>query len=78
MTRDEIIERYCLLASEVWNATTSPIHPNDCFCGKGGFWESPSYDDTQFRNDGKALEFIERVVREALANPNQTQTGEDR
>lgn len=67
MTRKEIIDRYCLLASEVWNRTIEPIHPNDCFCQAGGLWNSPSYSDDDFRNDGQALEFIERVVRAELA-----------
>lgn len=67
MTRKEIVDRYCLLASEVWAATIDPIHPNDCFCTSGGFWGSPSYSDEGFRNDGQALEFIERVVRAELA-----------
>lgn len=67
MTRQEVVERYCLLASDVWAATIEPIHPNDCFCQSGGFWGTGSYGEADYRNDGQALEFIERVVRAELS-----------
>lgn len=65
MTRLEIIERLCKIAEEV-RTETGMTGPNDCFCGKGGFWSSPSYTDAQYRNDGEVLAFIERAVRDAL------------
>lgn len=68
MPRREIIKRFCILQSEVWRAVIDPIHASDCFCRQGGFWKSDSHarDEDGVRNDGQALEWIERVVREAL------------
>lgn len=69
MTRQEVIARYCRLASDVWNAVGQAASPNDCFCGEGGLWRSPAYASTpsSYQNDGAALEWIERVVRAELA-----------
>jgi len=72
MTREEIIERFCKLSSEVWNALIEPLHSNDCFCGKGGFWGGKSYSDADFRNEGHALEWIESVVRRELQGSHPT------
>ena len=74
MTRQDIVERYCLLASEVWNATVDPIHPNDCFCQSGGFWGRGTYGESDFRNDGQALDFIERAVRAELKRIDDEKT----
>jgi hypothetical protein len=73
MTRNEIIERYCLLASEVWNARFDASTANDCFCQRGGLWDSKSYSDEDFRNGGEALEWIEKVVRGALVQAEAPQ-----
>jgi len=68
MNPQEINERLCKLMYDVWrridpNATTA----NDCHCNRGGLWGSPNYGLSNFRNDGKALEFIEIAVREKLS-----------
>lgn len=77
MTREDIIARYCLLASEVWNTLFDPTeHANDCFCKRGGFWSSPSYSDKDFRNSGAALEWIEQTVRAALGNSASSDGGD--
>lgn len=65
----DVIERLCKLQAEVYERTSDGCNAADCFCGKGGFWGTKSYGGTfeeGYRNDGKALEFIERAVREAL------------
>ena len=65
-----IISRLCKLQSEVASYQGSGEHAADCFCGEGGFWDLDNYSDkTEFsgwKNDGKALEFIEETVRKAL------------
>ncbi len=70
MESKDVIARLCRLQSEV-AATIGPAYQDaaDCFCGEGGFWEDENYDgthDSGYRNDAKALEFIEAVVRDAL------------
>lgn len=70
MDAQEVIERLCKLQAEVWEAVCNPAESADCFCGKGGFWHCEGYDGTfdgGYRNSGKALEFIERAVREKIA-----------
>lgn len=58
---DEVVRRLCILQRDVsdligWD------HAADCFC-----IESPNktYEDG-YRNEGKALEFIEQAVREKI------------
>lgn len=68
MIPQEINERLCKLMYDVWrridpNATTA----NDCYCNRGGLWKSPHYGPDDFRNDGKALEFVELAVAEKFA-----------
>lgn len=65
----DIIDRLCLLQEEVFRHL-GDVNAADCFCGKGGFWRSDSYGGTfeqGYRNDGKALAFIENAVRAAIA-----------
>lgn len=70
MKRKEVLERLCKLQGEV-AAHVGYDHAADCFCGQGGFWESPSYRESDYRNDGVALEFIEKAVRDALQHNSQ-------
>lgn len=68
MNADEVIERLCKLQQEVQEHLGFD-YSADCFCGKGGFWKAEGYGGTfeqGYRNDGKALEFIENAVRQAL------------
>lgn len=65
MTRAEVIERLCKLQAEV-ASHVGYENAADCFCGHRGFWNSPSYKEADYRNDGVALEFIEKAVRTAL------------
>ena len=65
MTAAEVIERLCKLQAEVWH--TLGLHSAaDCICGKSGFGAEHLCSDS-YRNDGEALEFIEKATREALA-----------
>lgn len=72
MTRQKVLERLCKLQEKVMNNIQSnPIgweSPADCFCKQGGFWNCENYKDEDYRNDGKALEFIEDAVKEKLKN----------
>lgn len=73
LSADDVIERLCKLQADVQDALGYQ-HSADCFCGRGGFWDVKGYGgtfDDGYRNDGKALEFIERVVRKALAAKTQ-------
>ena len=59
MTRDETMQRLCIIMGEAqdylgWD------HAADCFCFKSQFSES------DYRNDGKSVEFIEAAVREKI------------
>lgn len=68
MEAKEVIGRLCLLQGVV----TEHIgfdYAADCFCKESGFWSSDDYGgtfDEGYRNDGKALEFIEQAVREKI------------
>jgi len=71
MEAKEAIERLCKLQSEVQERVIGFDSSADCFCGEGGFWKSEGYGGTfaeGYRNDGKAIEFIERAVREKIAS----------
>jgi hypothetical protein len=60
----------CALQAEVWERACKSSTAADCFCGEEGFWKCEGYGgtfETGYRNDGAALEFIERAVREKLA-----------
>ena len=66
MTHTDVIQRFCKLMGEAqdylgWD------HAADCFCGHGGFWFVQGYNPhTDYRNDGKSVEFIEAAVREKI------------
>ena len=67
MTHTEVIERLCKLHSEAAEHVGYE-YAADCFCGEGGFWSVKGYNPKRdYRNDGKALEFMEAAVREKLA-----------
>ena len=71
MNADQIIERLCELQQEVVDKHLGFVDSSDCFCGKSGFWGCEGYSGTfegGFRNNGKALEFIEAAVREKLTS----------
>ena len=67
----DVIERLCKLQAEVVSQQTGFAQPNDCFCGRGGFWHEGEWPDKDehFRTSLEALEFIERAVRGAMALP---------
>lgn len=66
LTRDEVIERYCTLQQDVYRHLADFRFASDGFCTKC-LDRSPSRRE-DYRNDAKALEFIEEVVRAAIAN----------
>jgi hypothetical protein len=59
VTREEVISRFCVLQSEVANHLNDWSNASDCFCG-----ETVMPDG--FHNDGVALAYIEKVVRDSL------------
>lgn len=63
--RQEAIERLCNLTAEVLEHIGYE-GPSDCFCGKGGFWDLDCYGESEYRNDGRTIEFIEEAVREKI------------
>jgi hypothetical protein len=70
----EAIGRLCALVGEVYAARTTDAAASDCFCGTHGLWGVEGYDGTHaggYRNDGEAVAFVERVVREALEKEKQ-------
>lgn len=69
MEAKEVIERFCVLQRTAAEHVGFE-HAADCFCRQSGFWGASSYGgtfDEGYRNDGKALEFIEQAVREKIA-----------
>lgn len=74
LSRAEVIERLCKLQEEVSTAIGYE-HPADCFCKKGGLWQSPSYDESSYQNAGKALAFIERAVRQKIKQRQKRKKG---
>jgi len=65
----EAIERLCRLVGEVYSRMDGST-ASDCFCGRHGLWGVPGYGGTAasgYRNDGRALEFVEETVRAVLA-----------
>ena len=61
MTREETIKRLCKLVGTVWNAIDPESNSaSDCFCSDA----RPL--PCGYRNEGKAIEFIEEIVGIAL------------
>ena len=68
MDAKEVIKRLCTLQSAV-REHIGFEHASDCFCKQSGFWGADSYGGTfeeGYRNDGIALEFIEKAVNEKI------------
>src|ERR1700730_14467924 len=70
MTKQEVLDRVCLLQEEVHNHIRDG-GAADCFCGKGGFNtpERPQPDEC-YRHDGLTLDFMEKAVRERMKFEN--------
>lgn len=67
MKHTEVIDRLCKLQTEVTEALNDYTFAADCFCGKGGFWDTNGFDpERDYRNDGRSLEYIEQAVREKI------------
>jgi len=65
MTRQQVIERYCLLSKKVATDVFRFTVPADCFCGDNKFAaENPAY--YQYSED--VIRFIEDAVNEKLNN----------
>lgn len=64
-----VISRLCHLQSDVCEHLIGYDGPNDCLCGEGGFWLADEWPNARagWRNEERALEWIEAVVRAELA-----------
>jgi len=60
MTKDQVIERFCALASMVGEVKFSHTEAYDCFCGQTG------EDVFGFQFSHKVLKFIEDAVEKEL------------
>lgn len=63
MTKEEVIKRFCALASEV-GPKLSSLHAHDCFCGENNLSGNDTFGGFQFSHE--IMEFIEEAVRDAL------------
>ena len=75
MEAKEVIARLCELQARVGDHVGWE-YAADCFCGKYGLWGIGGYDGTKangYRNDGKALEFIEQAVKEKIERESAKQ-----
>lgn len=87
MNAADVIARLCLLQAEVSrHIDPESHHAADCFCREGGLWprgRSPlkgDYDGTEengYRNEGKSLAWIERVVHERIETERTRQAALD-
>jgi hypothetical protein len=71
-----IIRRLCALQAHVCTEVLGHDDPADCFCGQEGFW--PYSDPDDYRNAGKAIDFIVEatlaaVERARSQNPRKRQ-----
>lgn len=79
MNANDVIRRLCVLQAKV-SGQLGNVGAADCFCGEGGFWKSDGYNGTfdgGYRNDGKAIEFIEQAVAEKIERMKSPQTGDE-
>lgn len=60
----QIVARLCRLQDLVSDEVFGYEYASDCFCGEGGVW--PLREAKDYRNDYKAIEFIENAVASAL------------
>ena len=66
MTREEVILRFCRLQAKVCQEAIGFSYAADCICAQranGGV----EIEEDLYRNDGKALEFIEKATEKAIA-----------
>lgn len=59
-----LIRRLCALQALVVTDVLGHDDPADCFCGDEGFW--PLENAEQFRNAGKAIDFIQEATLAAV------------
>lgn len=69
-----IVERLCTL-TDIVHSVVGFDHPNDCFCGIGGFWDREEYGPDGFRHDLATVEFIEAAVREKIEREAEAEVG---
>ncbi len=72
MTDKDVIARFCSLQAEVAEHLDDWSNAADCFCrdpARGGVARAGTLN--YYRNDGVALEWIERVGREAIAREKE-------
>jgi len=60
LSKQQVIEELCTLATRVGSEEFGHTLPHDCFCGEN------SFIDGDFQFDSEVLEFIEKCVEERL------------
>jgi hypothetical protein len=63
LMKDEVVRRFCRLASHVNEEQYGWEEPGDCFCA-----DNPDRP-AGYRFDARVIEFIERAVERALPGP---------
>ncbi len=63
MNRNQVIERYCHLAAEVYHRFGNYGSPNDCICHHKSLRPDA---EKYFRCGGEVVDWIEKTVRKAL------------
>lgn len=60
MNKKESIEAVCAIVGLAYQSIGEFEHSSDCFCSVGGI------DDANYRNEGKAIEYVRLAVVRAL------------
>lgn len=68
MTQDELIVRFCRLATKVGDKKFKNNFAHDCFCSS----EHSLHDPVGFQFEEPVIEFIENAVDKELNNENKT------
>ena len=71
MKKEEVIEKFCILASTVNQECFKHSVPSDCFCSTN------SLSETVFMFDPKIIEFIQDAVNEKLDQMKTSNNGID-
>jgi hypothetical protein len=58
-TKQEVIEKFCILSTDVMKKVFDNQYPADCFCGE------KEYHHYQFSDE--VMSFIENAIKEAIA-----------
>jgi hypothetical protein len=66
LSKELVLERLCVMSTEVMEKVYRYQIPADCFCGKQDFGD--------FQFDDEILEFIEKAVEDAIEKHKKEET----